>query len=176
MNPVVITVHGIPGPQGSKKAMGTRLTKSGGRTPVLVESSKKVKPWRLNVTAAAVTAMETGQYQDLVPLRQGLLDGPLAVSMVFTMREQPTGKPSWWPSEAPWSRKLLWRPATMPDLSKLARSTEDALTGVVWKDDARVVEYVRLAKYYVGHPAEDVLPDGPGAVIRVWQLAEAVTQ
>ena len=162
--PITITVHGIPGPQGSKRHVGNG---------VMVESSKKVKPWRQDVKAAALTAMQTGQHHDLIPLSRPPLDGPLAVSMVFTMREQPTAKPSWWPAGAAWSRKLLWRPATMPDLSKLARSTEDALTGVVWKDDARVVEYVRLAKYYIGHPADDVLPHGPGCVIRVWTLQEA---
>ncbi len=38
-----------------------------------------------------------------------------------------------------------------PDLSKLARSTEDALTDAgVWVDDGLVTEYARLAKVYVG--------------------------
>jgi Holliday junction resolvase RusA-like endonuclease len=165
--PLTITVHGIPGPQGSKKPLGTRRTKNGGITTVMVESSAKVKPWRQDVTAAALEAI--AGIPDWKPL-----DGPLVASVVFTMRHQPTSKPAWWPAGLPWSRKLTWRPASTPDLSKLLRSTEDALTGVAWKDDARVVEYVRLAKYYVGHPATDVLPHGPGAVIRVWPLDEAV--
>lgn len=169
MSILTITVHGIPGPQGSKKAVGTRPTKNGGRTAVMVESSKKVKPWRQNVTAAALQAI--AGIPDWKPL-----NGPLVASVVFTMRDQPASKPDWWPAGSPWSKKFTWRPASMPDLSKLLRSTEDALTGVIWKDDARVVEYVRLAKHYVGDPAEDVLTDGPGAVIRVWQLAEAVNQ
>lgn len=167
--PLTITVHGTPGPQGSKKAVGVRRTKNGGTTPVMVESSKKVKPWRQDVTAAALQAIAD------VPGWKPL-DGPLVASVVFTMRQQPTSRPGWWPVGLPWSKTLLWRPATMPDLSKLLRATEDALTGPVWRDDARVVEYVRLAKYYVGHPAADVLADGPGAVIRVWPLDEAVDQ
>lgn len=161
--PLTITVHGIPGPQGSKKAVGTRPTKNGGVTAVMVESSAKVKPWRQDVKAAALLAIHATPNWEL-------LDGPLVASVVFTMRHQPTSRPTWWPAGLPWSKHLLWRPASTPDLSKLLRSTEDALTGLAWKDDARVVEYVRLAKYYVGHPATDVLPHGPGAVIRIWQL------
>lgn len=150
---IVITVYGSPAPQGSKRHVG------GG---VMVEMSKGVKPWRQDVKAAALQVMPSQP-----------LDGPLAASVVLTMRDQPTGKPTWWPAGLRWSSKFRTRPASTPDLSKLLRSTEDALTGVVWKDDARVVEYVRLAKYYVGDPASDVL-DRPGAVIRVWQLPPAV--
>lgn len=152
---LAITVHGTPGPQGSKRHVG------GG---VMVESSKKVKPWRQDVKAAALDAIAA--MPDWTPL-----DGPLAASVVFTVREQPGSKPAWWPAGLRWSKALRWRPASTPDLSKLLRSTEDALTGVAWKDDARVVEYTRLAKYYAGYDAADVLPHGSGAVIRVWRLS-----
>lgn len=150
---LTITVHGVPGPQGSKRHVG------GG---VMVESSKKVKPWRQDVKAAALAATDGGR---LAPL-----DGPLVASMVFTVREQPTSRPAWWPAGLRWSKTLQWRPASTPDLSKLLRATEDALTGVAWKDDARVVEYVRLAKHYAGDQAADVLPHGAGCVIRIWRL------
>lgn len=162
MNEIVITVHGIPGPQGSKRHVGRG---------VMVESSKKVKPWRQDVKAAALAAMELPDALiGSVQLHRPPLDGPLAVSMIFTVREQPTSKPQWWPAGLRWAKTLRWRPASTPDLSKLARATEDALTGVVWKDDARVVEYTRLAKYYAGDSHPDVLPHGAGCVIRVWPL------
>jgi Holliday junction resolvase RusA-like endonuclease len=147
---VTIVVYGVPGPQGSKRHVG------GG---VMIESSKKVKPWRQDVKAAALEAVAG----------RPLLDGPLMASMVFTIREQPASKPAWWPSGVRWSKSMRWRPASTPDLSKLLRATEDALTGVIWKDDARVVGYARLEKFYCGHPATDVL-DRPGAVIRVWPI------
>jgi len=156
---IVITVYGPPAPQCSKRHLGNG---------VMVEMSKKVRPWRQDVKAAAldaVTVKRPGMPQSFLPP----LDGPLAASIVFTVRDQPAGKPTWWPASVRWSKALRWRPASTPDLSKLLRSTEDALTGVIWKDDARVVEYVRLAKYYAGHPATDVL-DRPGAVIRVWRI------
>lgn len=159
---IVIVVHGHPAPQGSKRHVGNG---------VMIEMSKGVKPWRQDVKAAALDAMAAGQI-GAVPVHRPALDGPLAASIVFTMRDQPAGRPAWWPKTRRWSGKYRTRPASTPDLSKLLRATEDALTGVVWKDDARVVEYTRLAKYYVGDPAPDVL-DRPGAVIRVWPLPPA---
>lgn len=155
---LTITVHGAPAPQGSKRHVG------GG---VMIESSKKVKPWRQDVKAAALAVIGgLGTWQPL--------DGPLAVSMVFTVRHKPSGKPTWWPAGVRCGKTLMWRPASTPDLSKLLRSTEDALTDAgAWKDDARVVEYRHLAKYYVGDGAPDVLTV-PGCVIRIWQLPPAV--
>lgn len=53
------------------------------------------------------------------------------------------------------------------------RATEDALTGVVWRDDSQVVEYVRLAKVYPGEAPGALL--APGVCITVHQHPEAVT-
>ena len=142
---ITIRVFGIPGPQGSKRFVGMR----GGRG-VMVESSAKVKPWREAVKWAAREAMAG----------RAPLDGPLWVSMVFTLAK---------PASAPKRRRTF--PQTKPDLSKLARSTEDALSdGGAWRDDARVVEYLRLAKVYPGE-------DGgalhiPGAVILIYTEAD----
>lgn len=158
---LIVVVHGTPGPQGSKRHVGRG---------VMIESSKKVKPWRQDVKTSALEAM--ADVDDWEPL-----DGPLAASMTFAVRHKPSSKPSWWPAGVRWSKTLMWRPGSMPDLSKLLRATEDALTDAgVWKDDARVVEYRRLAKFYVGDPCEDVLPSGPGCVIRVWRLSGAVSR
>jgi Holliday junction resolvase RusA-like endonuclease len=38
-------------------------------------------------------------------------------------------------------------PTSKPDATKLFRSTEDALTGVIWKDDAQVVEQIITKRY-----------------------------
>jgi len=38
-------------------------------------------------------------------------------------------------------------PWTKPDLSKLTRATEDALTGMVWDDDSRIVRTVTEKRY-----------------------------
>lgn len=118
-----IVVFGLPGPQGSKRFMGVKAGRG-----VMIESSKKVRPWRDDVRAAAAIA------------RAGRppIDGPLLVHMVFTLPK---------PQSAPKRRKTY--PMRTPDLSKLLRSTEDALTSSgVWIDDARAVEYGLLAKRY----------------------------
>ena len=57
-------------------------------------------------------------------------------------------------------------PCRTPDLSKLARSTEDALTTAgLWRDDARVVEYTRLAKVYPGEDPESLSSPGVRIVV-----------
>lgn len=154
---ITITVHGLPAPQGSKRHVGRG---------VMVESSKKVKPWRQDVKHAALAITEA--LTDWT-----VLDGPLAVAMTFTF-DRPKGHYRTGRNAHLLREAAPTRPAGMPDLSKLVRSTEDALTGVVWKDDARVVEYVRLGKWYAETDADDVLTV-PGCVIHVWPLDEAVT-
>lgn len=141
---VTFVVIGLPAPQGSKRHVGRGI---------MVESSKRVKPWRQDVVTAAREAMLLGDGTQAEPL-----DGPLMASMVFTMPK---------PKSAPKTRRT-W-PDRTPDLSKLLRSTEDALTTAgVWADDARVVEYARAAKVF---PFEDQAAlDVPGARISVWQV------
>ena len=149
---ITITVHGLPAPQGSKRHVGNG---------VMIESSKKVKPWRQDVKHAALDIVEArGDWM--------ILDGPLAVAMTFTF-DRPKGHYRTGRNAHLLRDAAPARPSGMPDLSKLARSTEDALTGVVWKDDARVVEYVRLGKWYAETDADDVL-SVPGCVIHVWRL------
>lgn len=128
-----LVAYGAAAPQGSKRHVGHG---------VMVESSKKVKPWREDVKAAAIAAREAGAL---------LLDGPIAVRMVFTL-----------PRPASATKKRL-HPTTYPDVSKLARSTEDAISKVLWADDARVVEYVRLAKVWAGYD-DEALPM-PGVLV-----------
>ena len=134
---IEIIAYGTPAPQGSKRHVGNG---------VMIESSKKVRPWRQDVKAAAEAWRE----------RNGMpapLDCPIVVRMVFTLPK---------PSSAPKTKRTY--PMRTPDLSKLARSTEDALTDAgVWKDDARVVEYGRLAKVFPGEDPDSL--DSPGVVI-----------
>lgn len=142
---ITIIVHGQPAPQGSKRFVG--LSKAG--RGLLVESSKKVKPWRQDVVAAAIEARE--KFAALCPL-----DGPLSVEMVFTVPK---------PASAPKKRRT-W-PDKKPDVSKLARSTEDALSDAgLWVDDARVVEYTRLAKVFPGEDPAALASPGVRITVR----------
>lgn len=159
---IVITVFGTPGPQGSKSFKGSRATKSGGRAPILVESSKKVKPWREAVADAATEAL----YRLRPTQRLAFpLAGPLQAEMVFTLKP---------PARIPAERFVdgVPYPAAYPDTSKLVRSTEDALTGAIWRDDAQVVVYTFVAKYYPGYGCPGSL-DRPGAVVRLRPIGGA---
>lgn len=139
---IELVVYGSPAPQGSKKFVGTSKAGRG----LMVESSKKVKPWRMDVKAAAEVARAG---------LQAALDGPLIVSMVFTL-PKPTSSPK---------RRRTWADKK-PDVSKLARSTEDAITDAgLWVDDARVVEYSRLAKVFSGEDPDSL--DAPGVRVRI---------
>ncbi|MHB9861904.1 RusA family crossover junction endodeoxyribonuclease [Streptomyces sp. YIM S03343] len=146
----VLTVYGIPAPQGSKKPVGNRLSKKGNLVPVLVESSKKVKPWRDSVKQAAQTKilLQRGRFVKL--------DGPLVAEMHFTLPA---------PQRMPKDRTAH---TVYPDLSKLLRSTEDALTQAgVWADDARVVRYLDMSKNYPGTGPYPLAQ--PGAVVLIWR-------
>lgn len=133
-------VHGHPAPQGSKRHVGNG---------VMIESSKRLKPWRETVRIAALAMMrELNQPEPL--------DGPLICAMVFTMPRPKTV-----------TREL---PDRVPDLSKLCRAVEDSMTDAgVWRDDARVVA-MRLQKLYEGSPGA---LGSPGVSVAVWTATEA---
>lgn len=146
-------VFGTPGPQGSKNARAIYAGKGADRAftgrVAMHESSKKVAPWREAVKWQGRAAYGT----------QPLLEGPLVVDMVFTLLR---------PQSAP--KRVRARPAKLPDLDKLMRATGDALTGIVYTDDSRIIGARRLEKVY----ANDIDPDAlalPGAIIRVWQVS-----
>lgn len=143
---IEFVVMGVPGPQGSKRHVGN------GR---MIESSKKVKPWREAVKWAAIRAKADYEERtgDWLEFR-----GPVRLTVVFTLPA---------PKSLPKTKASV--PAKKPDLSKLVRSTEDAITdSFLWKDDALVVSMV-VDKTYPSHVIgshKGALP-GPGARIIV---------
>lgn len=46
---------------------------------------------------------------------------------------------------------------TNPDLTKLTRAVEDALTGIIWKDDSQVVQQETMKRYCRGYEKHGVL-------------------
>ncbi len=137
---VTITVIGMPGPQGSKRFMGVH-----GGKGIMLESSALVRPWR-----------EAVKYAARQPGVGVSLRGALSVRMVFTLPR---------PKSSPKSRRF---PDRKPDLSKLVRSTEDALTDAgIWEDDARVVKCTATKVFPNG--GVDAL-DVPGCVITIEAL------
>jgi crossover junction endodeoxyribonuclease RusA len=145
-----IVAYGTPAPQGSKKPIRNQHT---GRI-VTVENSPRLVPWRQDVKHAAEAVLE-----DLG--RPSPFLGALVVRMVFSfMRPKSV------------SRAKRPFPSAYPDLSKLCRSTEDALTAAgCWGDDALVVEYTRLAKVYCNEDPEAL--DRPGVMIIIGELVDS---
>lgn len=120
----------------------------------MVEASSKVAPWRQDVKAAAEAVLESLG-------RPPPFTGPLAVRMVFTFTRPASVK----------RHKRPW-PSVIPDLSKLCRSTEDALksAGVI-HDDALIVEYTRLAKVYASEDPDAL--DRAGVLIIIGELVNS---
>jgi Holliday junction resolvase RusA-like endonuclease len=144
-----IDVLGRPAPQGSKRHVGKG---------VMVESSKHVRPWRDAVRASAVEQMAKDSCPRFV--------GPVRVSMVFYF-DRPKSHYRTGKNAGVLRDDAPSNPATIPDLSKLIRSTEDALTDAgVWEDDARVVEYTAIKAYTVTTTNTGAF-NVPGVAIRV---------
>jgi len=144
-------VPGKPAPGGSKKSFINPKT---GRI-VTIDDAKNNKGWRATV---ALFGIQSGS--SLV--RDGLIDEPIKVEMTF-FETRPkshygTGKNSG--RLKPDAPKY---PTGKPDALKLARSTEDALTGVIWKDDASTIEIVSRKQYH----------DKPGVLIEIFRLKAA---
>lgn len=144
-----------------------------GRYGNLYDKTKGLRPWRDMVSWAAKAAM-TGQYRRrcpdgmtivFAPLSQtgtsaptvvapltfhlDLFDGPVAVEILF-VRARPKGMP-----------KKSTRPHTkFPDLDKLVRAVHDSMTGIVYQDDAQIVESHSRKRY-----AE--LGESPGIIVTV---------
>jgi crossover junction endodeoxyribonuclease RusA len=123
---VTFTVRGIPVPQGSARAFI-----AGGRAIVATEAHRgSLGAWRTAIATEARAAMG----------EDPLLTGPVRVDLLFVLPR---------PKSAP-KRRLY--PDGKPDVDKLARAALDALTGVVFSDDARVC-LLKAAKVYPGEAA-----------------------
>lgn len=148
---VAFSVFGIPGPQGSKKAIPLSKGKGAARVYTgkvsMVESSAKVKPWRSDVRIAALANGAES------------IEGAVTVSITFYL-PRPEGHYGTGRNAGTLKPSAPLYPAVKPDVDKLVRSTLDALTSAgVYTDDARVVD-LHTGKRYADHRA-------PGAYIQV---------
>jgi Holliday junction resolvase RusA-like endonuclease len=135
---VAFVVYGEAQQAGSKRIVASG--RSGGRVH-LTDDNPKAKEWMRAVAAAAGIARNGAD---------GLLDGPLRLVVSFYVVRGKghfgTGRNAGRlvPSAPRW-------PTKRPDATKLVRAVEDALTGVVWRDDSQVVVQ-EIEKVY-GEPA-----------------------
>ena len=153
---LTVVVHGRPAPQGSKRYAGHRRNAASGRvSAVLVEQSKRVKPWRNLVTRAVLDTMhDTAQTEPL--------DGPLEADITFTVLK---------PASAPKRRKTWPTTRHSGDLDKLLRSTFDGIADAeAIADDSRIIRVTATKTFPGDHP--DALSE-PGAIIRLYTLPGA---
>lgn len=147
MKPILVCefrVHGHPETAGSKRAFvptdkktGQPYRDKGGRIIVnVVDDNPESKAWKARV------ALNARQVWGARPL----LTAPLYVEFVF-FRESPASRYGTGKNAQSLKRSAAAFPGTRPDVLKLARAVEDALTGVVWVDDSQIVDE-RLSKRY----------------------------
>ena len=133
---IEFTVLGIPAPKGSMKSFA--MLRNGKPFAVTTAANPRTKSWQNEVTVMA---------QGHAPK-----DGPLrgAVKLVvYFMMPRPKTLP----------KKVVYH-IKKPDTDKLLRVIKDALSGVIYRDDAQVVEVQAKKDYY--HTT--------GAIIRVFDL------
>lgn len=149
---IVIDVLGTPAPKGSSRAM-----MRGGRPVFVPGSSSKnaaaFKRWEGCVRLAAIKQRHSAS--------PAFVEMPIAVALRFHLA-RPTGHYGTGKNSGVLKASAPSVPAVKPDIDKLARSTLDALTGVVFDDDSRIVELVVLKQFAL--PGEE----GARIVIKRW--------
>jgi Holliday junction resolvase RusA-like endonuclease len=134
---ISFTVLGDAKPAGSKRAFAIRRGGVPTGQIAVTDDNPKSKGWKQDVATTARLTF-TGS----------LLDGPVRIWMAF-YRTRP--KCHYGASGLSKQGRESVAPTTKPDVLKLARAVEDALTGIVWRDDAQIVDE-RLTKHW-GEPA-----------------------
>lgn len=153
-------VHGQPQPRGSKTPRpimrnGRPVLNANGRPVVATrDDNPKSRPWMADVANYAAEAAESAGLE--------LIDGPVMLRTVFTF-VRPKGH---FRANGRVKDKAPAFPTGKPDVDKLLRAIGDALTGVVIRDDSRIVRHESEKRY------------GPraGAEISVYLLPQTVIE
>jgi Holliday junction resolvase RusA-like endonuclease len=140
-----VTVFGKAKPAGSKRAFAYR-PKGGGKMKAAVsDANPDSKDWKLQVAQICGEAMAGLELYEKTPLR--------AEFTFYVMRPKGhSGMKGLRPSAPPY-------PITRPDLLKLARGIEDAMSKVVYRDDSEIVTEVLNKRY--GQPERVEISVGP---------------
>jgi Holliday junction resolvase RusA-like endonuclease len=137
-------IHGTPRPGGSKTACplyrrGGGLVMVGNRPIIrMVDDAKGNAQWKKVVATAA------SKHYTAEPLT-----GALDVTFEFWM-PRPKGHYRTGRNASLLRPNAPQYPTVKPDVLKLSRSTEDALTGIVWVDDCTTVDLTTRKRYAPG--------------------------
>lgn len=137
---VTIVLEGPP--QGKARPRFRTVTTKTGVTFASAYTPAKTRAYEAALSWAAKAAMRA----------RSPLEGPLAVCVVARM-----------PVPSSWSNKKrdaalagVVRPTGRPDLDNLVKAPLDAFNGIVWRDDAQVVE-CSVSKFYSETPSLSVV-------------------
>jgi Holliday junction resolvase RusA-like endonuclease len=142
-------VYGIAQPKGSTRPWIKVLRdKETGERKTIVRTTSanlKLKPWEDDIRAAIQNAAPGIFFEK---------DAAVSLRIVF-----------WMPRPKSLVKRILHH-LTAPDLSKLVRGAEDALTGKLWADDSQVV-HVNAWKLYT--------TEQPRAEYRIVEIDQPIT-
>ena len=131
---ISFTIHGHPEPAGSKRAFII-----GGHANV-VDANPKASKWKLYVAACATRALAgTG-------LSMPACTGPVELRLTFTLA-RPKGHMRTGKNAGRVKDSAPKDHITKPDVLKLARGVEDALTGIYYVDDAQITVEILRKQY-----------------------------
>ena len=128
---ISFTVYATPVPQGSMKAFVLPGKWGAKDRAILTSANKKLKPFRGEVTRTAMAAMSE---RDIAEPFAGK-HIPVSIVADFYIAK---------PASV---TKKRYYPSVKPDLDKLIRSLCDAMTGVIYTDDAQIVEFNVRKRY-----------------------------
>jgi Holliday junction resolvase RusA-like endonuclease len=175
MTSIRIEVDGVPQPGGSKRVVTLpplirRLGRPMGgemwlpakqimKVVRVLDDNPKATKWKQMVERAAIRQLGVHP----IKAQRILLDEELIVATVFYMPRPKHHYKKGGDLTAEGQRHD--KPLTKPDALKLMRSTEDALTGVVWSDDAVITDHFIHKRYAERR-------DDAGCIIHVFPAAQ----
>ena len=148
MQTIDFFVPGVPATAGSKKPFLYR-GKDGKQHASMAPDNKRQRPWMEKVSSIA---LQTKTFE-------GVMTGPIRCHITYILirpkSHYGTGRNV--DIVKPHAPKY---PTVKPDHGKLTRAIEDALTGIIWRDDSQVVQ----------HSAEKVYGSTAGACIVIQEI------
>lgn len=128
--PIQFTVFGHPEPKGSTRA----FIPKGWKRPVITTTNRKAKPWHQEIAGTALDAMKRG-----IPFPRPI---PVGISLRFYFCRPKS------------LAKKVKHHTKKPDVDKLARLVNDALTGIAWEDDSQIMALTAVKGYGVPERVE----------------------
>lgn len=146
-------VPGTPKTQGSKTAY---MDHNANKVRLVNVNNEKLKAWRSDIRNEAQKEAARLAWQ------MGDKDTPICLRLTFYFR-RPSGH---YTSKGNYSKNAASYHTKKPDVSKLARAVEDAMTGLIYIDDSQVFSEI-ITKEYL-----DSLQDPEGVQVSVMKFVK----